>query len=70
MLIDTEQSAKLIDASGGPRAFAMHLGLGIDDRAYRRVFGWRKRGIPPRIQLDHRLTIRKLQRDATKRGAL
>lgn len=45
--------ADLIDKVGGPSALVALLGLSHQG-AVQRVSNWKRRGIPPRIRLEHR----------------
>lgn len=44
--------SELIQALGGPTRVAELLGLS-DRGAIQRVSNWKRRGIPPRMRLDH-----------------
>lgn len=67
-----EESSRLIDAAGGNKAFAIALGVDITtDKHYAsRISQWRKRGIPPRVQLEHRRKLADLKNSAAQRGVL
>lgn len=43
----------IIDRMGGPTKVACLLGLSGTPGAVQRVSNWKKRGIPPRVILDH-----------------
>ena len=43
--------SEIIDTLGGPTALARRLGYGSGGP--QRVANWRRRGIPPRVKLDH-----------------
>jgi hypothetical protein len=43
--------SQIIDNLGGPTALARRLGYGSGGP--QRVANWRRRGIPPRVKLDH-----------------
>lgn len=48
------QEAKvLIDRLGGPTKVAELLGILSEPGAVQRVSNWKRRGIPPRVLLDH-----------------
>lgn len=42
----------LIDSLGGPAAVASLLGYPKDAAKYRRVWNWKKRGIPARVKVQ------------------
>lgn len=48
----TMNDADLIDALGGPTALAGRLGY-TDPGGVQRVSNWKRRGIPPRVRLEH-----------------
>lgn len=50
--------AELIEFLGGATAVAKRLGFATPDGA-RRVHNWIKRGIPPRVKLDHASVFKK-----------
>lgn len=50
--------AEIIESLGGATAVAKRLGLQTPDGA-RRVHNWIKRGIPPRVRLEHAALFRK-----------
>lgn len=69
--MNAEQSRKLIEAAGGNKAFAMQLGLDVADPKYAaRISQWKRRGIPPRIQLDKVRELGNIRSAAVRRGAL
>lgn len=67
-----EETRRLIDAAGGNKAFAMQLGIDVvsNEKYASRVSWWRKRGIPPRIQLDKAKELSAIRASATRRGML
>jgi len=44
--------ADVIDALGGPTQLAARLGY-TDPGGVQRVSNWKRRGIPPRVRLEH-----------------
>lgn len=56
----------LIDSMGGPAAVAKLLNI-QDEHAVQRVFNWKKRGIPARVLLDHRLIFDRARRAKASR---
>ncbi|EKD97690.1 MAG: hypothetical protein ACD_23C00777G0002 [uncultured bacterium] len=50
--------AEIIETLGGATAVARRLGFKTPDGA-RRVHNWIKRGIPPRVKLDHAALFKK-----------
>lgn len=56
-----EESERLIEAAGGPIAFAKLLG--IEDAPWRnqRISNWRRRGIPPAVVLEHHELFQRLR---------
>lgn len=67
-----DDTRKLIDAAGGNKAFAMQLGIDIvNDPAYvYRVSAWRRRGLPPKVELEKLNEIASMRKSAARRGAL
>jgi hypothetical protein len=67
-----EETSRLIDAAGGNKAFALLIGIDVltDTKYASRVSQWRKRGIPPRIQLARAKELAAIKQSATRRGAL
>lgn len=55
------QSAKLIEAAGGDKAFAELLGIHDDEGSAQRVNNWKRRGIPPAVLLEHQQKIQSIQ---------
>lgn len=54
--------ADLIDKAGGPSALAARLNL--DEKgAVQRVSNWKRRGIPPRVRLEHRALFDALEQE-------
>jgi len=47
-----EKDAELIESLGGPASVAKLLDYS-DESGTQRVFNWTKRGIPPKVKLDH-----------------
>lgn len=56
MMVMTD--AEIIQSLGGATAVAKRLGFKTPDGA-RRVHNWIKRGIPPRVKLDHAAFFKK-----------
>lgn len=44
---------QIIDRLGGPAKVAQMLGIAGEKGAVQRVSNWKRRGIPPRILLEH-----------------
>jgi hypothetical protein len=70
--MNAEESRALIEAAGGNKAFAMQLGIDIiNDRFYAsRISQWRKRGIPPRVQIEKKKQLARIRQSAMQRGVL
>lgn len=60
--MDAKETANLIEAAGGHTAFARLLGIDTQPGHIQRVSNWKRRGIPARIALEHRLAIEALRR--------
>ena len=60
--MDDKESAEIINAAGGNAAFAQLLGLELKPGYQQRVNNWKRRGIPPRVILDHQIIIESLRR--------
>lgn len=60
--------AELIDSMGGPATVARLLGI-HDEHAAQRVSNWKKRGIPARVMLEHRLIFERARRTQAKAQA-
>ena len=58
------ESIAIIEAAGGDSEFARLLGLDANETFRQRVKNWKRRGIPPRVILDHFLVIEQLRRKA------
>ena len=56
------ESTQVIEAAGGDAAFAQLLGLGGKSGSVQRVNNWKRRGIPPRVILEHQVLIESLRR--------
>lgn len=48
-----EEAKNIIDRLGGPTKVAELLGILAEPGSVQRVSNWKKRGIPPRVLLDH-----------------
>ncbi len=58
------EAVQIIEAAGGPTAFAMLIGI-ADRKHYQQVIGnWRKRGIPDRVVVEHYDLIKRLKAQA------
>ena len=60
--MDAKESLELIESAGGDTAFAKLLGLTEQPGYQQRVNNWKRRGIPPRVILEHQLLIEALRR--------
>lgn len=59
--MDKNETCKLIEAAGGDKAFAALLGLTGRPGYQQRVNNWKRRGMPPRVVLEHLEVIRSIQ---------
>lgn len=62
------ESTKIIKAAGGSTAFARLLGIDRQRGYLQRINNWKCRGIPPRVILDHQVTIERLRSIAATAG--
>lgn len=60
--MDAKDAFDLIESAGGDTAFAKLLGLTSLPGYRQRVNNWKRRGIPPRVILDHQVIIEALRR--------
>jgi hypothetical protein len=60
------ESTKLIEAAGGDTAFAELLGISGSDSYRQRVNNWKRRGIPPAVQLQHQELFQRLLTESPK----
>ena len=65
-----EYTRKLIAAAGGNKAFCLRIFNEYSLKLARRVDAWRNRGIPPRVQLDKRNDLSRLDTYARRRGLM
>lgn len=60
------ESTKLIEAAGGDTAFAQLLGIASSESYRQRVNNWKRRGIPPAVQLEHQELFQRLLLESQK----
>lgn len=67
-----DESRQLIEAAGGNKAFALLIGINVlaDPNYAYRVSQWKRRGIPPKIQLAKSKEIAAIRQSITRRGVL
>lgn len=56
------ESTAIIEAAGGDSEFARMLGIADTETFRQRVNNWKRRGIPPRVILEHLVVIEALRR--------
>lgn len=57
-----KESIAIIEAAGGDSEFARLLGIADGVSFRQRVNNWKRRGIPPRVILEHLIVIEALRR--------
>lgn len=67
-----DESKRLIDAAGGNKAFALQIGIDLanDPNYASRIAQWKRRGIPPKVQLEKAQVLAAIRVSATRRGML
>lgn len=55
------ETKRIIRAAGGDAAFAKLLGIEQQEGVAQRVNNWKRRGLPPAVELEHYDTIRALK---------
>lgn len=65
-----DESRRLIEAAGGNKAFALQIGIDVvnDPNYAYRVAQWKRRGIPPKVELSKLKEIAAIRTAATRRG--
>ena len=56
-----DETKTLITAAGGDTAFARLLGISEQEGVAQRVNNWKRRGLPPIVELEHYETIQSLK---------
>jgi hypothetical protein len=64
-----DETSELIAAAGGDSAFAKLLGIDEEPGVAQRVNNWKRRGMPPSVELEHYETIRSLKRRVSGQSA-
>jgi len=64
-----EDTSELITAAGGDSAFARLLGIEGEPGFAQRVNNWKRRGMPPSVELDHYEKIQSLKRQVSNQSA-
>jgi DNA-binding transcriptional regulator YdaS (Cro superfamily) len=59
--MNAKETAKLIDSVGGDSAFARLLGIDREEFAQQKVNNWKRRGLPPKVELEHYELLKKLR---------
>ena len=60
--MNAKDTARLIEATGGNKAFAVQLGIDRDPTYQQRVYQWKQRGLSSKFFMQHQNTIKRLAR--------
>lgn len=60
-----DESVRIIQAAGGTRQFAELIGICEDPYYKQRIYNWKRRGIPSRVELQNQAVIQKLAKQKT-----
>jgi hypothetical protein len=63
------ETSELIEVAGGDSAFAKLLGIDGQPGVNQRVNNWKRRGMPPSVELDHYQIIQNLKKRAVANSA-
>lgn len=63
IIMNANETSKIIEAAGGDSAFARLLGLDKTPGFQQRVNNWKRRGMPASVVLEHMRKIERLRRN-------